>query len=209
MSAQQQGESGNRLRSVWAVLNRPLFGTQPRAEQVWIEGRLNKFQIVAVLLLVVAPITIALAVGAKLGIKALGAAATSDWLCEPGLGGYSLGREIVIAMLMSPPLLYIPFLLYTLSVGRRIRRQQRTIPLEARPWFPKRLLEGRAAVRFGTRQMMISVVMLSLLFGVSIWGWITFSEMFLAPPAEIAKCQPPHSPKSASSESLAPIPQEI
>jgi len=209
MSAQQQGESGNWLRLVWAVLNRPLFGTQPRPKPVWVEGRISSELQVMIPMIVV--------------ILLMGLGGFHDEplrvffgvifdpivnrMCEPGWGGYSLGLEILLVILTLFVLLLMLSFMHELVEGWCMYKRKRSVPLGYRPWFRTLLLEGRAAERRGVRMMIFSAACLLLMFGTSVWWVSSFSKVALVPPTELKKCNPSHSPKSASSESLAPIPQ--
>ena len=171
MSAQQQGENKDWLDAVWdalkrpvpgtsapawlrsnrlwIALNRPLFGTQrrPQPEPVWVEGRFSERQrimsIVALFLL--------MGIDVWLDDKPLNAFLLAvvepidSLMCDPGLGGYSLGGEIFFAMLVLFLLLFMLPWVRGLVISWRMYRQQRTVPLGYRPWFRMRLLEGRVA----------------------------------------------------------------
>ena len=190
------------LRSsrLWIVLNRPLPGTQPRAKPVWIEGRLTRLQS-SIVLLICFPLGL---LGSKLGFKALGDVVGARG-CEPGLGGYSVGREIVLAIMGSMSLMGTLLGVYALGAGWRIYKRRRNVPAGYRPWFPTRLFEGRAAVLRGAWMMFCSAIMLLL----CAWMWYLLAfqmpKFFLIRPAEIEMCQSPHLSKANPSESVAPI----
>ena len=94
------------MRSMWAVLNRPLFGTQPRAQTLVITGWLKRYLIAFVIIMLGLFVPFVLFFGF--------APIEKTGICVPGWLGYSLSYEILFVVVMLIGLGLVPLLVFFL-----------------------------------------------------------------------------------------------
>jgi hypothetical protein len=101
---QQPGENSGWLRSARAVLNRPLSGTQLRAQPFVIAGWLKRY----VIALVVINAGLFMPFVAFFGFAPI----EKTGICVPGWRGYSLSYEILFVFVMLLALGLVPILIF-------------------------------------------------------------------------------------------------
>ena len=174
-----------------AVLERPVFGTAPRPQKVYVEGRIPSLEATSI------KVQIGVIVGAIVLFVLLnfGIDRFADWMnskmCTPGWfgDGNSLGLQLWALVMLLVLLLATGYSVDGIANGYGTWRRRRNVPEGKKPLFRTRLVEGKAAARLGLSNMICCVVFLA----ASSVGWyyyVAWSPVFFhAPIKEIHHCQ--------------------
>ena len=152
------------FRSIWAILDRPIWGTQHRSQWVYVEGRLTKIQTAIVFGLG----GVAVMLLGKLLLPKFGKLVDNflnENICAVGWFGWSLSGEVLFFTLVgiSAPII-IGAIIISFRNGLRIYKSQSSLPIGYKPLFRTRLFEGKHAIFFGVIQVSLSGFLL-ILFG--------------------------------------------